>query len=138
MNAIDTVLELVSACNARDLGRLLALFDERIIYHNMPMAPLRGVAGVRSVMQPFIDGSQRIEWTVHHIAQCPNGTVMVERTDRFLMQGRWLSVPVMGAFEITAGKITHWRDYYDQGVIHTQLRELPGNPFVQSSPQTSN
>jgi limonene-1,2-epoxide hydrolase len=136
MSPIETVLELVSACNARDLNRVLALFDAKTIYHNMPLAPLRGVDGVRSVMQPFIEGSERIEWIVHEIAQSASGTVMLERTDRFLVQGHWLRLPVMGAFEVSAGKITHWRDYYDQEFIHAQLRLLPHGPFAQAGSES--
>ena len=47
---------------------------------------------------------------------CPDGTVLTERTDRFLLKdGRWVELRVMGSFEVVDGQITAWRDYFDLG-----------------------
>jgi limonene-1,2-epoxide hydrolase len=122
MNAIDTVMELCAAANARDLPRLLRLFTSDTIYHNMSMAPLRGAEGVRSVMEPFIANSEQIEWTVQRIALTEQGDVFAERTDRFMMHAKWMSLPVVGVFVIRDGRIMLWRDYYDQQYIHAQIK----------------
>ena len=40
--------------------------------------------------------------------------VLNERVDRFNMGGRWVELPLAGVFEIKAGKIVLWRDYFDR------------------------
>ena len=46
---------------------------------------------------------------------------LTERTDRFLMGGRWLEIPVMGVFVFDAdGLIAQWRDYFDVAAFQAQ------------------
>jgi limonene-1,2-epoxide hydrolase len=40
-------------------------------------------------------------------------TVLTERVDRFTIEGRAITLPVMGTFEIENGLICAWRDYFD-------------------------
>jgi limonene-1,2-epoxide hydrolase len=49
---------------------------------------------------------------------------MTERTDRFLINGQELALPVMGAFEIKDGKIAKWRDYFDLAQFQTQMAKI--------------
>jgi limonene-1,2-epoxide hydrolase len=49
------------------------------------------------------------------------GAVMNERTDRFEMGGRWIELPVAGLFTVQDGKITLWRDYFDDATFRQQL-----------------
>jgi len=46
---------------------------------------------------------------------------MNERTDRFEMGGRWIELPVAGLFTVQDGKITLWRDYFDDATFRQQL-----------------
>jgi limonene-1,2-epoxide hydrolase len=124
MTDIELVMDFVAACDARDIERVLGFFTPDCIYHNMPEAPLHGPDGVRSILGPFFQNAEIVEFVVHAIAQAPNGTVLTERTDRFLIGGKWLSLPVAGAFQIKSGKITHWRDYYDSEDIKRQFASI--------------
>ena len=47
--------------------------------------------------------------------------VLNERTDRFLVGGRWLELPVAGIFELRDGLIVLWRDYFDLDTIMKQM-----------------
>ena len=38
---------------------------------------------------------------------------MTERVDVFSLPGKTFELPVMGAFEVSDGKINAWRDYFD-------------------------
>jgi limonene-1,2-epoxide hydrolase len=50
---------------------------------------------------------------VLNVASSDN-VVLVERLDRFNMNGKPIKVPVVGVFECDgAGKFTAWRDYFD-------------------------
>jgi limonene-1,2-epoxide hydrolase len=124
MTDIELVMEFIAACDARDIERVLSFFTPDCIYHNMPEEPLHGPEGVRSILGPFFQNSEIVEFCVHAMAQAPNGAVLTERTDRFLIGGKWLSLPVAGVFECKNGKITHWRDYYDSKDIQQQFASI--------------
>ena len=51
----------------------------------------------------------------------PNRWRCRERVDRFLMNGRWVELKVMGAFELRDGKISAWRDYFDMGQFQSAM-----------------
>ena len=58
--------------------------------------------------------NHRLEFIVHR--QVINGdTVMNERTDRIVLNGKPIELPVMGVFEFRDGKIARWWDYFDMG-----------------------
>src|SRR5690606_30191342 len=44
--ALAVAYEFIAAWNANDMNRVLALMDENVRYHNMPVAPLDGKAAV--------------------------------------------------------------------------------------------
>ena len=48
-------------------------------------------------------------------------TVMTERHDIFTFANGEIDLPVMGTFEVQAGKITAWRDYFDMNQFMSQM-----------------
>ena len=92
------------------------------VYHNMPDEPVKGYQAVRELLSGYITGTDQAEIIVTNIAESANGTVLSERIDRFRMKGKVVDCPVMGAAEIVNGKITHWRDYYDNARLFAQSR----------------
>ena len=50
MDAEDIVLAFVDAWNRLDEERIYGLLADDIVYHNMPMAPVTGIAAVRAQM----------------------------------------------------------------------------------------
>ena len=119
MGAEETVLTFVAAWNALDWPRIYALLADDIIYHNMPMNPVHGRGAVRAHLDAWpVDAC---EWEVLNIATRGN-VVLTERIDRFVRGEDRIVVPVMGAFEVADGLITHWRDYFDMGAIKPQAR----------------
>jgi limonene-1,2-epoxide hydrolase len=47
---------------------------------------------------------------------------MTERTDKFLVGGKWRAIRLMGIFEInTDGKVQHWRDYFDMAEFQREF-----------------
>jgi limonene-1,2-epoxide hydrolase len=87
--------------------------------------PVRGQAAIRAVLQSFAGMSTAIEWELHQIAETEGGVVLTERVDKFEIGGRWIALPVMGAFELQDGKICAWRDYFDMAQF---TKQLPGAP----------
>jgi limonene-1,2-epoxide hydrolase len=117
----ETVEKMIEAFNRNDLERILACFTPDCVYHNMPMAPVKGIDAIRNVLKGFLGMATAVKWTTHQIAQTGN-VVLTERTDGFLIGGRWIELPVMGAFEVENGKIRAWRDYFDLSTWTKQLQ----------------
>jgi len=95
------------------MEKLLGFFTPDCVYHNIPMAPVHGPAGVREVLTSFERVSKEWRWDLHAIAETTEGTVLTERTDRIAAGGQWFDFPTMGAFDLRDGRISAWRDYFD-------------------------
>ena len=117
----EIVRAFIGAFNANDLGRIMEFFAEDAVYHNTPVPPVQGTAAIRGVIQGFLGMATQVDWIVHQLAETREGVVLTERTDRFLIRGKWLELPVMGAFELREGRITAWRDYFDMKQFRDQL-----------------
>jgi limonene-1,2-epoxide hydrolase len=117
--ALAVAYEFIAAWNANDMNRVLALMDENVRYHNMPVAPLDGKAAVAQYLASK-GGFDWIDWKLLSIAV--NGErVLTERVDDFSIGGVEVSLPIMGVFEIRNGKILAWRDYFDLETYRRQL-----------------
>jgi limonene-1,2-epoxide hydrolase len=112
MNAQQIIEDFIAAWNRMDIAGALGMMAEDAVWDNIPMGPANGMTEIQAVMAQF-PPSDGIEFVTHHIATNAN-VVMTERTDKFLIGGKWRAIRVMGTFEINdAGKIQHWRDYFD-------------------------
>lgn len=116
------VTALVRACAARDLDAVCALVADDIEYDNVPIGTVYGPEGVRKVLSGGVtEAASEVQWVVHR--QVADGaTVMNERTDRFLVDGRWVEIPIAAVFEVRDGKVTLWRDYFD---LESYRRQRP-------------
>jgi limonene-1,2-epoxide hydrolase len=111
MSPVQVVEAFVAAWNRMDLDAILGSLHEDIIYHNMPVEPLHGKPAVSDYLRSrWVFDS--IDWEMPNIAASGN-TVLTERVDRFTIEGRAITLPVMGTFEIDNGLIRAWRDYFD-------------------------
>jgi limonene-1,2-epoxide hydrolase len=115
------VRDFIAAWGRADLDAIMAFLTEDCVYHNMPLDPVRGTAAIRGVLQGFAGMASEIDWVLLALAETETGVVLTERTDRFLIAGSWVELPVMGAFEIRDGRIAAWRDYFDLAQFQKQL-----------------
>ncbi len=109
---LDLVERFCEAFKRRDPDEILAFFTDDAVYHNMPVAPVRGKAAIRNVLEMFLKPSQSVEFVTLNIA-ARGDIVLTERVDKFAMAGRNVELPVAGVFEVRDGKIAAWRDYFD-------------------------
>jgi limonene-1,2-epoxide hydrolase len=119
------VRRFVESWKSRDLDRILGFFSDDCVYHNIPLDPVQGTAAIRAVIQGFAGMATAIEWELLQIAETEGGVVLTERVDKFEIGGKWIALPVMGAFELRDGKISAWRDYFDMAQF---TKQLPGAP----------
>ena len=84
-----------------------------------PLGTVYGPAGVRAVLEPFFTPTLENEFRVlRAVADGP--VVIFERLDRHRLAEKWVELPVTGVFEVHAGQITYWRDYFDAATILSQ------------------
>lgn len=121
MSHIQTVRDLIAGWEARNVDAIVATMTPDCRYLNVGLPEAVGHAAIRGVIEPFLAGAARVQWTVHHIAETDRGAVLTERTDAFEMGGRELVIPVMGVFEFRDGKISAWRDYFDVPGFQRQM-----------------
>jgi limonene-1,2-epoxide hydrolase len=107
------VADFCRAWSRMNLDEILGFMAEDAVYHNIPMAPAKGKASIRAVVDGFLKMADAIDFKVLNTASAGN-VVMNERVDSFVYKGgKKGSVPVVGVFEVSGGKITAWRDYFD-------------------------
>lgn len=116
----------VAAWPRQDLDELLGFFADDAVYENVPIdPPNRGKEEIRKTFEQFSGMAESIEFVVHQQSASGN-VVMNERTDRFLINGKWLDLRVMGVFEVEGDKITAWRDYFDMTQFSQGLADATG------------
>jgi limonene-1,2-epoxide hydrolase len=115
------VRAFIGAFNANDLERIMGFFTEDAVYHNIPVQPVKGTVAIRGMIQGFLGMATQVDWVIHQLAETQDGVVLTERTDRFLIRGKWVELPVMGAFGLREGRISEWRDYFDMKQFQSQL-----------------
>ena len=103
---------------------LAAFFTDDAVYHNIPLASVTGreaiANNIASFIRPGPPGIEGIQFRVINIAA--NGpVVMTERVDVFKLPDKSFELPVMGTFEVSGGKISAWRDYFDMDQFTSRM-----------------
>jgi limonene-1,2-epoxide hydrolase len=112
------VTEFCNSLLSADMAKVVSYLSPDVLYHNIPWAPVTGHAGVRQVLDPVVHGANCAitRMDIKNTTSAGN-TVMNERVETWVKGSVRLELPVAGVFEITNGKITHWRDYFDSGQV---------------------
>ncbi|MDH3755206.1 MAG: nuclear transport factor 2 family protein [Acidimicrobiia bacterium] len=124
MSATDVVDAFIAAIEAKDIDAAVALVSDDCEYDNVPMGKVFGPAGIKELLEPFTASCTAIEWVVHRQVGAER-TVFNERLDRFQMPTGWIELPVAGVFEVSDGKISLWRDYFDLATFQDQMAAPP-------------
>jgi limonene-1,2-epoxide hydrolase len=119
---IETIKRFVEAWSRLDVDELVSFFTEDGVYHNMPLAPVSGHDALKPFIEQFIAGWTSTQWDLLNIA-ASGETVFAERLDRTMVGQTPVDLPCCGVFEMSDGRISVWRDYFDMG---TYTRALKG------------
>jgi limonene-1,2-epoxide hydrolase len=120
--AEKVVTEFCNAWPRKNVDELLAFFTDDAVYHNIPLEPAKGKEAIKAVINTLIlPMVKSLHFKVLKTAS--NGNVVFnERIDVFdLDNGKTISLPVAGVFEISGSKISAWRDYFDMQMYTKQM-----------------
>lgn len=114
--ATAAVTALLTAVESRDLRRIEACLDPAATWQNVPHAPAVGRRAVLELLAPVVTWSQRVAWDVATIG-ATGEHVLVERLDRFWIDGVEYAVACNGVFtvDVGSGRVRAVRDYVDLG-----------------------
>jgi limonene-1,2-epoxide hydrolase len=107
------IREFLTAWEHRDTDHIVEAFADDGVYHSMPLAPIVGRAAIREFVSGFADVPPGRLEIRHQVAT--EHVVLNERTDYITLNGKPVTLPICGVFEIADGRITAWREYFDLG-----------------------
>jgi limonene-1,2-epoxide hydrolase len=124
MSNQETVLKFNTAWESLDVDAIVSFFAEDAVFHMMPTRMATGHAEIRKTLEWIVRPHKAAQFEILHMAEDATGRVMNERVDRFLRKdGKWVSIGVMGVFELADGKITAHRDYFDMKMMSDQMKD---------------
>jgi limonene-1,2-epoxide hydrolase len=118
---IEVVTRFCELWSKGDLDSLLEFFTDDAVYHNIPVEPAVGHEAILGLLDMFVTPAERVEFRVLNIV-ADGDTVLTERVDVVHLPNTVIEWPVMGTFEVRAGKIAAWRDYFDLNQYMSQLQ----------------
>ncbi|MFC9789441.1 limonene-1,2-epoxide hydrolase family protein [Rhodococcus sp. NPDC127528] len=112
MEPVEVVHQFLGRLSGGDLRGALDLVDDGIVYTNVGFPTARGRRQAAFVLKqldrPFMGFAVQ---TVNSAADGP--VVLTERVDELRVGRLRAQFWVCGRFEVRAGRITVWRDYFD-------------------------
>lgn len=113
------IRDFLAAWERRDTEFIVERLADEAVYHAMPLAPIAG----RHALTEWVRGFEQVppgRLLVHH--QVAEGNVVMnERTDRITIRGTEVALQICAVFEIEAGRVTAWREYFDMAGLQAAL-----------------
>ena len=128
-----TVETFLYALQDEDFDTVDSTFADTIVWQNVGWLTLQGRARSVKILRR---GQGRVGFEVKIPRMAADGdTVLTERTDAIVIGPLRLQFWVCGVFEVHAGRITLWRDYFDLlDIAKGILRGLAGTVFRSLRP----
>jgi limonene-1,2-epoxide hydrolase len=122
---LDVIRRFCDTWKTSDPDAITAFFAEDATYQNMMDEPWLGKTKIREVIGSFFSVTPHIDFTITNIAA--NGpVVLAERIDICTTtEDVTAHLPLVGVFEVEAGQIVAWRDYYDNAQFRRMMQHPP-------------
>ncbi|MDF3339606.1 limonene-1,2-epoxide hydrolase family protein [Mycolicibacterium septicum] len=112
MTAEEIVRAEIAAWGRNDVDEVMSHFAENATFDIGPDWPkLAGRDAIHDMMKVFFAGGNCVDLEILHLAVAGD-VVLMERRDHWIVEGKQMSWPVMGAYEVRDEKITAWREYF--------------------------
>jgi limonene-1,2-epoxide hydrolase len=130
VRAVETFLYAMQDEDFDTVDRLMA---DNIEWQNVGFPTIRGRERIVGLMRRG-EGRMGFEVKIHRIAAEGNA-VLTERTDAIVFGPLRLQFWVCGVFEVHAGRITLWRDYFDTlDFVKATVRGIAATVFPSLRP----
>ncbi len=122
---IEVIRAFCASWEAGDPDAIVAFFSDEATYQNMMDEPWRGRETIREVIRSFFTVTPSIEFRIRNIA-ADGDVVLAERIDICTTTaGVKAHLPLVGVFEVRDGRISAWRDYYDNAQFRRLMQHAP-------------
>jgi limonene-1,2-epoxide hydrolase len=119
-DAERVVREFCDAFRLHDAEALRPFFTDDVVYHNIPMDPAVGIDAAVAFIDGFFAMCESMVIETVNLA-VRDDLVLTERVDTFTVGKVVAPLMVMGTFQVSDGKISAWRDYFDMAQITAML-----------------
>lgn len=130
--AQHVVEAFLKAQDKRDLDLMCSMVAEDITYINEPHEEKRHIRS-KTMFRKAFQGSPCIWAEKAHLEvrrmSCDGDTVYLERLDQFLIDGKWLTIPILGYIVVENGKVKYWKDYWCYKKYKEQTTQKFGPDF---------
>ncbi|WP_207844245.1 limonene-1,2-epoxide hydrolase family protein [Williamsia soli] len=110
-HSVATVESFLRAVCDDDFDAVAALSDRNLVWQNVGLPTLRGRDRIVRFMRAG-EGQLVIDMKIHRIA-ADGDTVLVERTDAWIVGRVRMQLWVCSVLELRDGRVALWRDYFD-------------------------
>jgi limonene-1,2-epoxide hydrolase len=112
MTPEEVVRAQLAAFSSLDVDQIMAyLADDATFLPGFSFPTYSGLKEIREAMEGFFAVMTKCDIEIVNLAVAGN-VVLTERVDRLIFNGTPVDAAGMGAFEVSADKITAWRDYF--------------------------
>lgn len=115
------VREFIQAWSRLDAVELASYFTDDGCYINIPSQAVCGRANVEKLIRGFIATWTETVWEVKTLIAAGD-VVIAERLDKTKTTRGDVDLPCVGIFELRAGKIKEWRDYFDLATFRNAMK----------------
>ena len=120
------VTDFCNSLEDGDMAKSVQYLSEDVDYQNVGLSKVTGHAGVRELLDEWVDGDNQLltKMDIKHTASTGN-IVMNVRLERWALGDVAAYLPTMGMFEFNLdGKICRWHDYWDGKVLDELTAEM--------------
>jgi limonene-1,2-epoxide hydrolase len=112
MNPEAIVRAEMAAWDRLDVDEAVTYFAEDAVYDIGPSYPrLSGRDAIHKTIEAYFSRATHCDLKILHLA-VDGDVVLMERFDHWIVNGKAIDTPVMGAYEVKDQKITAWREYF--------------------------
>lgn len=111
MSTEEIVRAEMAAWGRNDIDEVMRYFVDNPTLHAGPFPPVCGYDAIRKTVEGYFSGGTCIDHEILYLA-VDGDVVLMERIDHWIINGKSMAIPHMGACEVKNNKITAWREYF--------------------------
>ena len=111
MSPEDIVRAEMAAWGRNDVDEVMSYLAENLTLHSGPYTPISGHDAIRKTVEGYFCGGTCVDHEILYLAAVGD-VVLMERIDHWIINGKAMDIPHMGACEVKDQKITAWREYF--------------------------